>query len=135
MQPYTTAGSSAVNQNCSREQGRQQGRLGLPEVEVSRWWGCGVQASRIDTDWEGVEADLKRIRDTLLQRQGAMVNMTADQGTLSSLRPHLDSFLSSLPAQSAAPVSWGQTLQPINEAITVPTQASGALLCFGSCLA
>ena len=81
-----------------------------------------VQANRIDADWEGVKADLHRIRDTLLQRRGALVNLTADHHTLSSVRPHLDAFLSSLPAESAAPTTWGQTLQPVNEAITVPTQ-------------
>lgn len=92
-----------------------------------------MQASRIDSDWEGVQADLKRIRDTLLQRQGAMVNMTADEATLTSLRPHLDSFLSSLPQHSAAPVSWGQTLQPLNEAITVPTQVCSCPLWLVCC--
>lgn len=81
-----------------------------------------VQANRIDSDWEGVKADLHRIRDTLLQRRGALVNLTADDHTLSSVRPHLDDFLSSLPAESAQPTSWGQMLQPCNEAITVPTQ-------------
>ncbi len=81
-----------------------------------------VQANRIDADWEGVKADLGRIRDTLLQRRGALVNLTADEHTLSSVRPHLDAFLGSLPAESANPTSWGQMLQPINEAITVPTQ-------------
>lgn len=88
-----------------------------------------MQASRIDTDWEGVQADLKRIRDTLLQRQGAMVNMTADEGTLSSVRPHLEAFLGSLPDKSSGPVTWGQTLQPLNEAITVPTQVGFVILC------
>ena len=87
-----------------------------------------VQANRIDADWEGVQADLVRIRDTLLQRRGALVNLTADENTLSSVRPHLDAFLGSLPAESAAPVSWGQMLQPLNEAITVPTQVCIMLL-------
>lgn len=81
-----------------------------------------MQANRIDSDWEGVKGDLQRIRDTLLQRRGALVNLTADDHTLSTLRPHLDDFLSSLPAESAQPTSWGQMLQPCNEAITVPTQ-------------
>ena len=81
-----------------------------------------MQANRIDSDWEGVKGDLQRIRDTLLQRRGALVNLTADDHTLSTVRPHLDDFLSSLPAESAQPISWGQMLQPCNEAITVPTQ-------------
>ncbi|KAL3139941.1 hypothetical protein ABBQ38_004231 [Trebouxia sp. C0009 RCD-2024] len=81
-------------------------------------------ANRIDSDWEGVKADLHRIRDILLQRRGALVNLTADDHTLSSVRPHLDDFLSSLPAESAQPTSWGQMLQPCNEAITVPTQVN-----------
>ena len=53
--------------------------------------------------------------------------MTADEHTLSAVRPHLDAFLSSLPAESAAPTSWGQMLQPLNEAITVPTQVQACL--------
>ena len=94
-------------------------------LQLALWIKSGVwvmQANRIDSDWEGVKGDLQRIRDTLLQRRGALVNLTADDHTLSTLRPHLDDFLSSLPAQSAQPTSWGQMLQPCNEAITVPTQ-------------
>lgn len=76
----------------------------------------------MDDDWDSVRFDLMRIRDLLLQRKGALVNLTADGRTLSAVRPHLDSFLSSLPADSADSVSWANTLMPLNEAITVPTQ-------------
>ena len=81
-----------------------------------------LQVRRVDEEWDSVQSDLMRIRDTLLQRKGAFVNLTADDRTLSAVRPHLNSFLGTLPATSAGPVQWSSTLTPLNEAITVPTQ-------------
>ena len=81
-----------------------------------------VQASRVDQDWESVRADMHRIKQLLLQRQGAYINMTGDETTLSHSAPHVDAFLQSLPETSAGPSSWSQTLASRNEAIVVPTQ-------------
>ena len=76
----------------------------------------------MDSEWDGVKADLHRIRSLLLQRRGALVNMTADEGTLAGAQRHVEGFLSALPAKAATPASWSQMLPAMNEAIVVPTQ-------------
>ena len=76
----------------------------------------------MDSEWDGVKADLHRIRSLLLQRRGALVNMTADEGTLAGAQQHVEGFLSALPAEAATPASWSQMLPAMNEAIVVPTQ-------------
>jgi hypothetical protein len=81
-------------------------------------------ASRVDKDWESVRADMHRIKQLLLQRQGAYINMTGDETTLSHAAPHVDAFLQSLPETSAGPSSWSNTLAARNEAIVVPTQVN-----------
>ena len=69
-----------------------------------------------------LQADLEAIRSVLLQRRGAVINMTGDERTLEAARPHVAAFLDSLPAETAGPSDWNNRLPVINEAITVPTQ-------------
>ena len=71
------------------------------------------------------QADLEAIRSALLQRRGALINMTGDEGTLQAAQPHVAAFLDALPAQAAGPSDWTQRLPRLNEAITVPTQVTG----------
>ena len=61
-------------------------------------------------------------RAALLQRRGAIVNMTGDDKALTAAAPHISSFLSALPAEAAARADWSGCLPAINEALTVPTQ-------------
>ena len=58
----------------------------------------------------------------LLQRRGAIVNVTADESALQSVQPNIQAFLDSLPASAASDADWQQRLTALNEAITVPTQ-------------
>jgi presequence protease len=83
--------------------------------------------ARVDSDWAGVQADLERIRAALLQRGGALVNMTGDERTLSIASPHVAAFLDALPASSAAAIAatpWAGALPRRNEALLVPTQVN-----------
>ncbi|KAL4419293.1 hypothetical protein ABPG77_008343 [Micractinium sp. CCAP 211/92] len=81
-------------------------------------------AQRVESDWEGVQADLEAIRKALLQRRGVLVNMTADETTLRLATAHVDAFLGSLPANSAGAASWQAELVRQNEALLVPTQVN-----------
>ena len=69
------------------------------------------------------QADLEAIRGALLQRRGALVNMTADGRALGAARPQVAAFLDALPAEGAADADWAGALPRRNEAICVPTQA------------
>ncbi|KAG2493609.1 hypothetical protein HYH03_008126 [Edaphochlamys debaryana] len=86
-------------------------------------------AKRIESDdgWQAVQADLEAIRTALLQRKGALVNMTADSSTLASAEGAVEAFLGALPAASAGAAScWAQglLLPRASEALTVPTQVN-----------
>lgn len=74
--------------------------------------------------WYCVQADLENIRKLLMQRQGAVVNVTADDKGLSIAEPNIRGFLESLPETSASNADWSNNLPLLNEAITVPTQVS-----------
>ena len=80
--------------------------------------------NRVDSDWEGVQADLERIRGVLLQRRGALVNITGDEGALSAASGHLAEFWEALPAAAASDANWSGSLIAQNEALVVPTQVN-----------
>lgn len=81
-------------------------------------------ASRVESDWDGVVADLEAIRSAVVSRSKSYVNMTADGATLEAVSPAVTDFLSSLPDKQLAAADWRGTLPAINEAICVPTQVS-----------
>ncbi|GAB4815027.1 hypothetical protein N2152v2_002073 [Parachlorella kessleri] len=81
-------------------------------------------ANRLESDWEGVKADLEKIRSALLQRRGALVNLTGDERTLSLASPAVEAFLDSLPLVAGNGARWDQLLTPQNEALVVPTQVN-----------
>lgn len=74
------------------------------------------------------QADLEAIRSALLQRRGALVNLTADGRALAAAGPEVAAFLDALPAEGAADEVWTAALPRRNEAICVPTQARPATL-------
>ncbi|GLI61559.1 hypothetical protein VaNZ11_003968 [Volvox africanus] len=89
-------------------------------------------AKKVENDdgWQEVKSDLKAIRLALLQRNGVIINMTADAATLSTVDHRVSDFLAALPAASAptanAPQSWSNALllPRTNEALCVPTQVN-----------
>lgn len=100
--------------------GEQTG--GLSYLEYIR-----ALAKRLESDWEGVQADLEAIRSALLNRNGAIVNLTGDAGTLSAAAPFVSEFFASLPDKglvTSLPSPWQSTLPKANEAFTVPTQVN-----------
>lgn len=80
--------------------------------------------SRVDSDWDSVKTDLESIRKVLLQRKGALVNMTGDERTLTAVDRHINAFLETLPGTSVANAAWSGVLTPQNEALVVPTQVN-----------
>ena len=96
---------------------------GLAQLEYLK-----TLAKRIDTDWDGVVADLEKIRAAVVSRAGSVTNLTADAKTLDATAGAVQSFLDSLPAEGtgAATEAWSKdlVLPPVNELITVPTQVN-----------
>merc|ERR1712113_824966 len=54
---------------------------------------------RIDEDWEGVQSDLETIRACLLHDDGILVNMTADEKTLTAADGYVKDMLSAFPSK------------------------------------
>lgn len=95
-------------------------------------WAYRRQPSHVadGLTWE-LQADLERIRQLLLQRRGAIVNVTADESGLAAAESGIQSFLQSLPESGAADADWSGRLPMVNEAITVPTQVCGTFNTLG----
>lgn len=68
-------------------------------------------ASRLESDWEGVRADLEEVRRSLLARDRCLINTTSDTHTLAAFDPQLRTFLAGLPA-AAGGAAGGATGAP-----------------------
>ena len=83
---------------------------------------------RAKYDWDAVRTDLLAIRSALLQRAGAVVNLTADAGSLTKVDGAVKGLLASLPATATgsgtASGLWTPTMSRTNEALVVPTQVN-----------
>jgi len=79
---------------------------------------------RVDSDWEGVQADLEAIRTALLRSKGAIVNLTGDEGTLAAAQGPMDALMGSLPSAAGVKQDWTGRLPMVNEVLTVPTQVN-----------
>lgn len=79
--------------------------------------------ARIDTDWAGVEAALKAIRDILFDRNSMLANVTADAALIDLVRPELEAFIANLPASTAAITQWPTTPRK-SEGLTFPGQVN-----------
>ncbi len=79
---------------------------------------------RIDSDWDGVEAALTRIRDRLFNRGRMVINLTADGALWGDARPALEDFVGGLPDRSVADADWSLELVPRNEGLVIPAQVN-----------
>ncbi len=79
--------------------------------------------NRVDSDWSSVEAALIQIRDTLIDRDSMVVNVTADGAVWDGFRPNLEAFIASLPTALGAPLDW-PTASPQSEGLTFPAQVN-----------
>ena len=96
---------------------------GLAQLEYLR-----ELSKRIETDWDGVVADMEKIRAAVVSRANSVTNLTADNKTLDASMSAVSSFLDALPAEGkgAATEPWKTdlVLPAVNELITVPTQVN-----------
>ncbi|MCB9454060.1 MAG: insulinase family protein [Anaerolineaceae bacterium] len=79
---------------------------------------------RIESDWDGVLADLEAVRRALVNRDNMMVNVTYEEDRWGGLQPQLNDLLAAIPAQSVTPVAWTPGTLPTNEGLTIPTQVN-----------
>jgi len=84
-------------------------------------------AKRVESNWEGVQSDLEKIRHIILQRSGTIMNLTGDDRALAAAADHVEDLLGALPVTAAvagSSSSWSGALPRVNEALVVPTQVN-----------
>jgi Zn-dependent M16 (insulinase) family peptidase len=79
---------------------------------------------RVDSDWDGVEAALKRIRDTLFNRGRMVVNVTADGTLWGRAKGQIEGFLDRLPNADFALADWSIAYAPKSEGLIIPAQVN-----------
>lgn len=79
---------------------------------------------QIDSDWSGVEARFRQIRDTLFNRGRMVVNLTADGSLLGNAKSSLQSFVSGLPQRDSEERDWGFAVAPKSEGLVIPAQVN-----------
>jgi presequence protease len=81
-------------------------------------------ADEIETRWDGVLADLERIRGTLVNRAAMLCNVTAPAADWSRVEPQLADFLGVLPQNSAKTAPWEIPDAPRSEGLIVPANVN-----------
>jgi hypothetical protein len=77
---------------------------------------------RVDEDWPSVVESLNEIRNELLTSKGTIVNLTADERTLTNADAYVSTFLDAMPSTDGNLADWNQRLPFVNEGLVIPTQ-------------
>lgn len=80
--------------------------------------------ARIEHDWAGVEAALRRIRDLLFRRGNMVVNVSADPGLWPATRQALETFVADLPEGASPRADWAIAPKPKSEGLVIPAQVN-----------
>ncbi|MCG8533277.1 MAG: insulinase family protein [Desulfovibrionales bacterium] len=81
-------------------------------------------ADRIATDWEGVLADLEKIKQAIIAKQNTVLSVTAEASGLSAAAPLVDSFIAALPNHAGASMLWTPEFVSSHEAFLIPAQVN-----------
>ncbi len=81
-------------------------------------------AKAVDADWPGVIADLEEMRNTLLNRNAMIVNVTLDEEGWSEFQPLVNEFLDNLPATDSRDGEWTPETPSDFEGMTIPAQVN-----------
>lgn len=76
---------------------------------------------RVDEDWPSVAESLNEIQYELLSRKGTIVNLTADERTLSSAKNHVSNFLDAMLETGGSLANRDHHLARVNEGLVIPT--------------
>ncbi|XP_055815817.1 presequence protease 1, chloroplastic/mitochondrial [Solanum dulcamara] len=80
---------------------------------------------QVEKDWTQISSSLEEIRQSLLSKNGCLINLTADGKNLNNAEKHISKFLDLLPSTSLVePAAWNAQLSRSNEAFVVPTQVN-----------
>jgi Zn-dependent M16 (insulinase) family peptidase len=77
-------------------------------------------ADKVDNDWPSVLAALQAIHDTVVNRNGMIVNVTLDDANWQTIQSQVSAFVADLPTAQAADADWTPERVTANEAFTIP---------------
>ena len=80
--------------------------------------------NRIDNDWQGVLADLMKIRELLVNRNHMLLNITVNGDGWRQINTGTLSFINNLPSAEAAYEEWQYNKFPDCEGIVIPSQVN-----------
>merc|ERR1740124_1548397 len=87
-------------------------------------------------DWPTLLARFERMRTSLLNADGAIINLSADAPSMAAALKHVPSLLANLPCHTTTPCpTWeyrpteSGVLVPINDGLQVPTQVNYVAKC------
>ena len=78
----------------------------------------------VDKDWESVLVKLEAVRKTLINREGALVNVTLDQQGWNEARQPVEAFLRELPETESQYPVWTAPEYAKYEGLTIPAQVN-----------
>jgi Zn-dependent M16 (insulinase) family peptidase len=81
-------------------------------------------AKDVDADWPSVLAKLEQIRQTLINRQSLICNVTLDETNYRLFEPKLVEFYSQLPSAPINSVKWSPEYRSEFEGLTIPAQVN-----------
>jgi presequence protease len=81
-------------------------------------------ADDAQTNWEGVQAALERIRAILVNSAAMLCNVTAEAAHWAQVKPQLADFLSGLPRTPATAAPWRIADGPRSEGLIIPTKVN-----------
>ncbi len=79
---------------------------------------------RLESDWEGVRAELVRLHELIIRRNGLKLDMTADGALLSSARGSLEKLTEELPFREEAACRPELAPLPGAELLSIPAQVN-----------
>jgi Zn-dependent M16 (insulinase) family peptidase len=81
-------------------------------------------AHDVEKDWPSVLAKLESVRNTLLNREAMLCNLTLDRADWDQFRPRLENFLGNLPGTPVQLAAWEPEAEPRYEGLTIPAQVN-----------
>ncbi|UZP69023.1 insulinase family protein [Desulfovibrio mangrovi] len=81
-------------------------------------------ASSFEVEWPNILANLKAVREMLVRRNGALMNITVDDAGWKNVLPHAEAFLASLPERESAGAAWSFSAAMLHEAFAIPAQVN-----------
>lgn len=81
-------------------------------------------ADKVQNDWKGVLSALEQVRDTLVNRNSILLNATIEHDGWSTVKSHLENFVSLLPAAEVTRQVWTPTAPTVPEGLTIPARVN-----------